>query len=150
VDEELALIFLTELRSLEQALVRAGFTRAGRIQGSFQPDWVRFVRHIEPRFRPDSSPELQGAVSYLLFAPDNLALRRKRLQDSLPGEASSVHSDILWLSEMVQQTGNKLRYWIPFLKKADFDAAQITAALMVVEAFSYCDPTIESLLTHVQ
>jgi hypothetical protein len=149
-DEDLVLIFLTEFRSLEQALVRAGFTKAGRSHGTAQPDWARFIRHIERRFRPESSPELQGAVSYLLADPDKVALRRKRLQGSLPGEPSSAHSDILWLSELVQETGNKLTHGIPFLKKADFDAAQITAALLVVEAWSYCDPKVESLLTHVQ
>ena len=68
----------------------------------------------------------------------------------LPEEASSAHSDILWLSELVQATGNKLTYGFPFLKKDVFDYAGITAALLVMEAWSYCDPTVESLLTSVQ
>jgi hypothetical protein len=150
-DEELVLIFLTEFRSLEQALIRAGFTRAGRIHAPPQPDWARFVRHIEPRFRPESSPELEGAVSYLLYDPEKMKARRRRsLQESPFGETSGAESDILWLSELVQATGNKLTYGIPFLKKDDFDAAEITAALMVVEAWSYCDPAIGRLLTNVQ
>jgi hypothetical protein len=111
----------------------------------------RFVRHIEPRFHPESSPELEGAVSYLLYDPEKMKARRRRLlQDSPFGETSSAQSDILWLSELVRATGNKLTHGIPFLKKDDFDAAEITATLMVVEAWSYCDPTIERLLTHVQ
>ena len=146
---ELILIFLTEFRSLEQALIRAGFTKAGQLHGT-QPDWVRFIRHIERRFRPECSPDLLEAVLYLLRDPEKLTLRRKRLQDSLPGERSSAQSDILWLSELVQETVHKLTHGIPFLKKAEYDSEQIMAALLVVEAWSYCDPMIESLLTHVQ
>jgi hypothetical protein len=150
LDAELILTFLTEFHLLEQALIRAGFTKAGRIHPNVQPDWGGFVRHIEPRFDPDSSPALQGAVSYLLYDPDKMALREKRLDGSLPGDASNADSDILWLAELVQETGNEFTYGIPFLEKADFDLAYITAALMVVEAWGKCDPTIESLLSHVQ
>lgn len=149
-DTDLILTFLTEFQLLEQAVIRAGFTKLGRIHGATQPDWVRFVRHIERRFRPSCSVELQEAVNFLLTDPNKLALRRKRLQSSLPGETASAHSDIIWLSELVLETGNKLTHGIPFLKKGDVDSAQIMAALMVVEAWSYCDPTIESLLTHLQ
>ena len=149
-DTDLILTFLTEFHLLEQAVIKAGFTKAGRIHGNTQVDWVRFVHYIERRFRPASSVDLQEAVNYLLTHPGNVALRRERLQNSWPGETSSVHSDIVWLSELVQETGNRLTHGIPFLKKGDIDSTQIMAALMVVEAFSYCDPTIESLLTHLQ
>jgi hypothetical protein len=150
LDAELILTFLTKFQLLEQALVRAGFTRPGRIHGNAQADWLRFVRRIEPRFRPDSSPELQGAVSFLLYDPEKHALRQKRLQDYVPGETFSANSDILWLLELVLETGNKLTYGLPFLKKTDLGSDQIMAALFVVEAWSDCDPVIESLLTSGQ
>lgn len=149
-DADLILTFLTEFHLLEKALIRAGFTKVGRIHGNVQADWRRFVRHIERGFDPDSSPVLQGAVSYLLYDPDKLALRQKRLESSLPEEASSADSDILWLSELIQETGNRLTHGISFLKASDFDSAQVMAALMVVEAWSSCDPRIKSLLAHVQ
>ena len=98
-DEELVLTFLTNYHSLEQALVRAGFTRAGHTPGNPRPDWGKFARHIERLFDPDSSPELMGAVCYLLGEPEEQELRRERLQASVPGELSSPASDIVWLSE---------------------------------------------------
>jgi hypothetical protein len=59
----------------------------------------------------------------------------------------SAHSDILWLAELVLETGNKLTHGLPFLKQSDFESDQILAALLVLEAWSCCDPMIESLLT---
>ena len=149
-DGDLILTFLTEFHLLEQALIRAGFTKMGRIHRNAQADWTRFVRHIERRFDPDSSPALQGAVSYLLYDPDKMAIREQRLEDSLPGDASSADSDILWLAELVQETRTRLTYGIPFLKETSFDSAQVMAALMVLEAWAKCDPTIGQLLPHVQ
>jgi hypothetical protein len=149
-DGELVLIFLTEFRALEQALLRAGFIRPVRAHGNAQPDWGRFVRQIEGRFRPDASPELQGAVNYLLTDPVKGKARWKRLQNELPGEASSVHSDIVWLSELILEAQNKLTFGMPILDEDGFDSGYIMAALLIVEAWSYCDPTIESLLAHVQ
>ena len=150
IDGDLVLIFLTKFRALEQAMIRAGFTRAFRVHGSAQPDWERFVRQIERRFRPDCSPDLQGAVSYLLAHPEKMQARRKRLQDSLPGETSSAHSDIVWLSELIQEARNKLTFGIPILDDDGFDSGYVMAALLIIEAWSCCDPTVESLLTHVQ
>lgn len=149
-DGELALTFLTEFHLLEQALVRAGFTRAGRSQGTAQPDWTRFVRHIEARFRPDSSPELQGAVSYLLCDRRSLERRRAQLRGSFPGEASSAQSDIVWLSELVQETGNALTHGMRFGKTPAVEFEYLMAALLVVAAWSCCDPTVERLLMHTQ
>jgi hypothetical protein len=150
LDGDLILTFMTEFQLLEQALVRAGFTCTGQNHGNGRVDWLRFIRYIEPRFRPESSPELEGAVSYLLYNPEKHALRRKRLQDDKPGETRSAHSDMLWLSELVLEIANKLTHGLPFLKKTDLDPDQVMAALFVVEAWSYCDPVIESLLTHAQ
>ena len=150
-DEELVLIFLTEFQALEQALVRAGFTRPGGPARNPQADWARYARHIEARFRPDSSAELQGAVSYLLFEPENMERRRERLPDSYPGEPSSPHSDLVWLSELVQEAGNRLRHGINSLKGPGYETAYLTAVLFLVVALSHCDPAVESFfMKHVQ
>jgi hypothetical protein len=151
IDEELILIFLTEFQALEQALIRAGFTRTGGPSRDPHADWGRYARHIEARFRPDSSPELQGAVSYLLYEPEKLERRRERLPDSYPGEPSSPYSDLVWLSELVQEAGNRLSHGINFLKTPGFDTAYLTAVLFVVAAFSHSDPVVESFfMKHVQ
>ena len=151
LDEELILIFLTEFQALEQALVRAGFTRAGSPSRDPQADWVRYARHIESRFRPDSSPELQGAVSYLLCDPEKLQRRRERLPDSYPGETASPYSDLVWLSELVQEAGTRLSHGINFLKAPGFDTTYLTAVLFVVAALSHSDPVVESFfMKHVQ
>src|SRR5574341_1131248 len=142
-DGELDLIFLTEFRSLEQALVRAGFTKASCPPGNVQPDWVRFARHIERRFHPDSSAELQGAVSYLLYEPEEPELDRERLRDSCGGETSSPPSDIVRLSELIQETEHKLIHGINFLENPVYDLERVMAALLVVVAWSCCDPMVE-------
>lgn len=144
IDEELILIFLTEFQALEQALIRAGFTRAGGPSRDPQADWVRYARHIEASFRPDSSPELQGAVSYLLCEPEKLERRRERLPHSYPGETASPYSDLVWLSELVQEAGTRLSHGINFLKTPGFDTAYLTAVLLVVAALSHSDPVVES------
>lgn len=149
-DGDLDLIFLTEFGSLEQALVRAGFTRARRPPGNVQPDWVRFARHIERRFRPDGLPELQEAISYLLYQPQELERRRERLHGSSAQQTSSPHSDMVRLSELIQETGHMLIHGINFLGRPVYDFERVMAALLVVEAWSYCDPKVESLLVHVQ
>jgi len=148
-DEQLVLTFLTNYHSLEQALVQAGFTRAGHTPGNPRPDWGKFARHIERRFDPDSSPELMGAVCYLLGEPEEQELRRERLQASIPWELSSPASDILWLSELVQEIRNRLLLRINFADKAWSDDTGALAALFIVEAWSYIDPKVESMLTHV-
>jgi hypothetical protein len=86
LEGELVLIFLTEYHSLEQALVRAGFTKASRPPGNVQADWVRYARHIERRFRPDSSPDLQEAVNYLLYRLEEPELRKERLYGRSTGQ----------------------------------------------------------------
>ena len=53
-DEELVLTFLSDYHAFEQVMVRAGFTRAGRVPGNAQPDWEGFARHIESRVNSDS------------------------------------------------------------------------------------------------
>lgn len=147
-DGDLVLLFLTEFHALEQALLRAGYTRAGRLHRSTQPDWIQFVRQIEPQFHPERSPELQGAVSYLLADPQKVKARRKRLEDSLPGEAYGVEQDIVWLAELIVEARNKLTNGIPILDENGFDTAYVTAVMLIVQDWSRCDPTIKKLLAH--
>ena len=49
-DLELILTFLTKFQSFEQALMRTGFTQAGRSPGNACPDWEQFARHVEGEF----------------------------------------------------------------------------------------------------
>jgi hypothetical protein len=146
LDEELALTFLTLYHTFEQALVRAGYTRASRTPGSARADWERFARHIEDQFDPDSSPVLQGAVAYLLFEQKNLDLRNKRLDDAFPWDVSSPHSDIVWISVLIQQTWNQLTHWINFMGTPDSDISQVMAAMFVLEAWAGIDPEVKRLL----
>jgi hypothetical protein len=147
IHEDLALTFLTEYQSFEQALVRAGYTRAGRLPGSTQVDWERFARHIERYFKPDTSAELQGAVAYLLYEGSNLEHRQERLQNPLPWEIVSPRSDLVWLSELVQQTRNQVILGLSLPESPGCRTALVMAALLVVEGMAYTDPDIESLLT---
>jgi hypothetical protein len=140
-DEELVLTFLALYHSLEQALVRAGYTRAGYTPGNPQPDWGGFARHIAGKFDPDSSPELMGAFCYLLGEPGAQELRM---------ELPSPVSDILWLSELVQEVRNRLLLWMNFAGKPWGNDANVVAALYIIQAWSKLDPQVESLLTHVQ
>jgi hypothetical protein len=149
IEDDLALTFLTEYQAFEQALVRAGFTRPGRIPGSVQVDWERFARHIERHFRPDSSVELQGAVAYLLYEKCNQELRLTRLQHPLPWEIVSPLSDLVWLSELVQQTRNELMLGFQFPETSSLKMARVLAALLVVEGMAYTDPQLECLLNSV-
>ena len=147
-DWELTLTFLTHFHALEEALVRAGFTQAGRKPGNPWPDWDRFTRHIEGKFDPDASPELMGAVYYLLADPEKDALRRERLETSISGEQSSPQSDLLWLAELVQEVRDRLLVCINFPEIPLKDDTAVLAALLIVENWSYIDPGVESLLTH--
>jgi len=149
-DGDLILTFLTEFHLFEQALVRAGYTRASSAYRNAQPDWIQYARHIERRFRPDSSVELEGAVAYLLFEPSKRKLRDERLESPLPEEASNAESDILWLAELVQETGRKLSYGIQFLERSEMETSYLTAALLVLAAMSACDPTVDGLHMRVQ
>ena len=141
LDADLVLEFLAHYHALEQALVRAGFTRPGRRPGVTRPDWEQFTRHIEGKFDPESSPELMGAVYYLLGEPEMQKLRTER---------STPASDIFWLSESIREIRNRLLLWINFAEKSWMDEASVTAALFIVQAWSYLDPKVEGMLPHVQ
>lgn len=148
-DGDLILTFLTEFQLFEQALVRAGFVRASSAYRMAQPDWVRYARHIEQRFRPESSLELDGAVAYLLWEPNKMKLRNERLESAVPEEAASAESDILWLAELIQEAGRKLSYGVQLLDKSEMETAYLTAAWFVLAAWTHCDPAVERLLMHV-
>lgn len=149
-DEELVLTFLTHYQALEQALLRAGFIRAGRTPGSSQADWVRFARHIEKRFNPKSSEALHTAVTHLLWEDKNMDLRNERLERYSPLEQSDPQHDIVWIAELLQHTRNKLAYGLNFPQGPGCDTSQILAALFVVEDWSHIDPEVERLLGYVQ
>lgn len=149
-DEELVLTFLTEYHALEQALVRAGFTGVGRTPGNAQPDWVRFARHIERYFDPDSSPQLQGAVAYMLGQTENWERRMDLLEDTFPWETASPHSDVVWLTELVQQARNRLAHGLNTPDRMDYNSTYVTAALYVVEAWAHIDPDVERWLVCMQ
>jgi hypothetical protein len=146
IEDDLALTFLTEYQAFEQALVRAGFTRPGRIPGTIQVDWERFARHIERHFITHASDELQGAITYLLYEQGNREQRIARLQHPLPWEIVSPLSDLIWLSELVQQTRNQLILGFNFPETPALHSAKVMAALLVVEGMAYCDPQMECLL----
>jgi hypothetical protein len=141
LDAELVLTFLAAYHALEEALVRAGFTRAGRRPGNPRPDWSAFARHIEEQFDPESSPELMGAFCTLLGAPQEQHFRRE-----LPG----LVSDLLFLSELVQEIRDRLLLRINFTAQPWGDDAVVVAALYIIQAWSKLDPKVESLLPHVQ
>lgn len=148
LDSELALTFLSAYHALEQALVRAGFTQPGRRPGNPRANWEQFTLHIEGEFDPESSPELMGAVYYLLGEPKAQELRQERLQASVAGEWSSPQSDIAWLSELVQRIRNRLLFQINFPGKAGGDDTDVMAAFFIVEAWSKIDPQVKSLLNY--
>ena len=145
-DEEMVLDFLTRYHKLGQALVRAGFTKAGRIPGSVEPNWEQFALHIEEQFDPDSEPVLQGAVAYLGWNPKNFALRNERIEDSDLWETYSVENDMVWLAEMIQRVGNQLTHEINYMDQQPCDDAQVTAALFVLMAWETLDPEVERWL----
>jgi hypothetical protein len=146
-DEELVLTFLSHFNSLEQALVRAGYTQASHAPTTARADWGSFARHIEKQFDPDSSPVLQGAVAYLLCDPENRELRYERIGNSYPWENPDPHNDIVWLSELLQQTGARLLHELNFPGRPRCDLATISAAWFIVEAWSHLDPQVERLLS---
>jgi hypothetical protein len=149
LDEVLVLNFLADYHLLEGALVRAGFTRAGRSPRDARPDWEQFSLHIEGKFDPESAVELEMAVNYLLADLHREELRQKRLGESILGEPSKPHSDIVWLAELVQEIRHRSLLWINLRGKPGCEDADVMAAMLIVEAWSYLDPKVKSMLAHV-
>lgn len=149
LDEEMALDFLAQYQDLEQALVAAGYTRAGHSPAQAQPDWVGFARHIEARFDADENPVIRAAVAHLLWAEENLEMRNGRLERTDPWENASPHNDIVWLSELIQHTKNRVTHDLMFPGRTGCDYNNVTAAMFVLEAWKQIDPQVEQLVEQV-
>ena len=145
--EEEALTFLTLYQLLEQALVRAGFTRPGRTPGCARADWTGFARHMEGRSDPELDVVMQAAIAHLLWQPDLLALRNERLENADRWENVDPDNDSDWLAELLQRTHNQLIQAINFPKVPACDPVTLSAALVVLERWAHLDPGVESLLT---
>lgn len=150
LDEALALDYLGYYRSLEGALLRAGFARPGRTPGSARPDWQQFALSLRGKFVPDLETEIMAAVDYLLNNPAMQDLRFERMETAPPEESSYLHYDIVWLSELVQEIGNRLLHWINFRGDPGCDDADVTAALLIVDAWLSIDPRVKSAPAYVQ
>lgn len=136
-DTEFVVTFLTAFRRFEGALKKAGFTIPG---GNAQTDWERFARHIEGRFDLEATPELQGAVLYVLRS----SKRPPR------GTISGYLSEVLWLSTLIQETVKHLYRRIHLGHFPDIDHELMRASRVILEAWSHCDPNIEKILNEVQ
>ncbi len=141
-DEEMVLDFLTRYHDLGQALVQAGFTRGCPTPGMLLPNWEQFALHIEEQFDPDSDVVLQGAVSYLNWHEENLALRNARIDDSQVWETYDVDNDMVWLAESIQRVAHQLTDEINHMDRQPLDDAQVFAALDVLMAWEELDPEV--------
>lgn len=137
-DPELVLTFLAMFSRFEKALKKAGFAKPGRTS---RADWERYVRQIEGRFDPDATPELQGAVAYLLGLPAG-----KETIRAIPGSLR----DIFKLSALIQETGNNLARRMDFERACESGDEVVLACLLILEAWSHCDPDIHRVLNTIQ
>jgi hypothetical protein len=136
LDIDLVLTFLADYHSLEAALVRAGFTKAGPATGNGRPDWARFARHIEGKFDPESDPALEGTVYYLLADSGNPKFFKRR---------PALVSDIVWLTVLIQELRNRLLLGIHLGEAPSIDPASLGAALFILGTWAEIDPTVESM-----
>jgi hypothetical protein len=134
---ELGFTFLTAFSRFEHALKKAGFAMSG---SNAQPDWERFSRHIDPQFDLEATPELQGAVLYVL--------RSSRRQPR--GTRSGYLSESFWLSTLLQDTVKNLSRRINFGHFSDIDGELMAAARVILDAWSHCEPNVEKILNDVQ
>ena len=144
-DAQMVLDFLAAYHALEQALVRAGFTRSGRRSGNPRPDWGGFARRIEKKFDPGSSPELMEAVCTLLGQPLTVPVIFRGARE-LRRELLTPVSDVLWLAERVREIRDRLLLRINFAGVPWGDDTIVVAAWYVVQAWSAIDPKVQSLL----
>jgi hypothetical protein len=127
--------YLACYRLLEWALVRAGFVSAFSSHKQPRPDWYRWARHIEKQFDPASDHVLEQSVAHLLYMRDDMDALPGRRQNRLTWESASPYSDILWLTEMLQETSLRLTHRYNFADTPGCDAPQVMAALFVVQAW---------------
>jgi hypothetical protein len=136
-DTEPVFTFLTAFSRFEQALKKAGFTLPGQ---NAQPDWERFAKDVEGRFDLEATPELQGAVLYVLRS----SKRQPR------GTISGYLSEVLWLATLIQETAKNLSRRMNFGHLPDIDDEFMTASRVILEAWSHCNPNLEKILNGVQ
>jgi hypothetical protein len=135
MDEHLILSYLAMYRLLERSLVQAGFTTTTASYKRPRPDWYRWARHIEKGFNPGSSEELEASVEHLVSLRDEMEQLPGRRQNRIQWESASSYSDILWLTEMLQQTNLQLTHRYNLAETPGCDTAQVMAALLVVGAW---------------
>ena len=58
-----------------------------------------------------------------------------RRQNRIQWESASPYSDVLWLTELLQQTGLRLTHRYNFAGTPGCDTLQVMAALFVVQAW---------------
>ena len=133
-DTDLLLTFFAIFGKFEQALKKAGYTKPGR---NGRPDWERFARQIEKQFDPDSAPELQGAVAYMMGVPAEKKTRRR---------VAGFLSDILLLSTLIEETGNNLSRSMNFEHHTDTDDEIMMACMVILEAWSHLEPEVDRIL----
>jgi hypothetical protein len=116
-------------------LLRAGFVRSPGARKQVRPDWYGWARHINQKFDPGCSDELDDSVDYLLGLRDDEEPRPVRTQNRLQWESASAFSHNLWLADMLQQTTMQLSYRYNFTETPSCDAPQVMACLFVAEAW---------------
>jgi hypothetical protein len=141
-DKEMVLDFLTRYQDLGQALVQAGFTRAGQTPGILLPNWEQFALHIEEQFDPESDPVLEGAVAYLNWNAENLARRNARIDKAEIWETYDVDNDMVWLAETIQRVAHQLTDEISHMDRQPCDDTQVSAALFVLMVWEEIDPEV--------
>ena len=82
----------------------------------------------------------------MLLNEDNLERRKKRLEKSYPWDTQNPYLDIVWLSEVVQQTGQTLAFGLNLPWDVVVDLTLVSAAFFILQAWSHLDPEVESLL----
>lgn len=134
---EIVLTFFAQFSKFEKVLKKAGFTTTRPGARNARPDWERFARHIEGKLDAEGSPELQGAIAYLIDRPIKRQTRRP-----IPG----FRSDVLWMATVVQETANNLSRSIHFDRYSDSDVELVFACMVILTAFAECDPNMQRLL----
>lgn len=146
VELELALEFYAVYSSFENALIQAGFTRPGRNHSPSQPDWERFARHIEGRFNSGAEAPLEAAVSVLLGRSVKGHDGTDSALEELPAPVVDFESDNVHISLLIQAAGYSLYHGAGFPSSLFYDCELLAASLFVLEAWSHCDPLVESIL----
>jgi hypothetical protein len=147
-DVEMALDFLGRYHDMGQALIRAGFIKAGPTPGTQLPNWEQFALHIEEQFDPKSDEMLDAAVAYLYWHQENLDRRNTRIDNAAPWETYDVDNDMVWLAESIQQVGHRLSEEINHMDRQPCDGTQVSAVLFVLMVWAEIDPEVAHWLAN--